>query len=302
MAIIYFDQRVWIDLLKSNKGIKNYSDYQDIYNKVIETSNSEKHKYPVSACHIMETQKRSDHKSRYELLKFILETSKLNSIVTHSKILGLEVRNAILASLNIEMVDLSDKVFGNNLEHCFGQKNTSFKDIKDIDFLISIMDNPGRKSLVEETNERDKKLAESIEQFRVKILDHPDKHKRKDIAEAYEHYHHYSKILTEEMMKLGLFFEDIEHIFEDKTTYQSFWINAPSIHIFQIMDYARNSNISRKVRPNDLYDLQCISIASAYCDIVVTEREWANILNQNNIGELYKTEIVYKIEELRNLL
>ena len=258
-----------------------------------------KHKNP---CHIIETEKRADKKSRNDLLKFILETSKFNSILPRPNILNLEVRNAILDSLSIEKVDLKNKVFGKGLDHCFGVKESVLGQIRDLDIITDILDTNGRELVVKKDKEREKKLAQSIEEFREKILDHPDKEKRKDIAEAYEHYHYYSKLLVEEMDKLGLYLEDIEHIFSTKETYKNFWKNAPSIHIFQIMDYARNSNRSRKVKPNDLYDLQCIPIASAYCDIVVTEREWANILNQENIGELYKTKIIHNIKDLETLL
>lgn len=68
------------------------------------------------------------------------------------------------------------------------------------------------------------------------------------------------------------------------------------------MNYTRNINKSRKIKPNDIYDVHCLSAAVSYCDIVITERSWANMLKQNEIGKLYDTIISNKIEELIALL
>ena len=68
MPIIYFDQRVWIDLLKANEGIGAYSKYKDIYNQVIETSDSNKHQYPISSCTMIASAPASKVRSAIFLL------------------------------------------------------------------------------------------------------------------------------------------------------------------------------------------------------------------------------------------
>lgn len=313
MAIVYFDQRVWIDLLKAREGITQYSQYKDIYNKVVETADSKEHIYPISSCHVIETQKRTDYQSRYDLLRFILETSKLNSILPHSQIINLEIRNAILESLdveirntildylNIERINLKNKVIGKGLDHCFGEAGYIFKGIHDINTLIEIFNSEGRKNVVEKTYKSEKELVQFLEDVKEKILKEPDKQQRKNLAEAYQ-FTRYSKGITEELIELTVFEDDIKHIYSNRETYRNFWKQAPSTYIFVMLNIVRNLNKSRKIKLNDLYDLQCVSTASAYCDIVVTEREWANILNRENIAELYNTKIIYKIKDLENLI
>ncbi len=67
-------------------------------------------------------------------------------------------------------------------------------------------------------------------------------------------------------------------------------------------DNARDRNVSRPIEPNDLMDIGPLAIAIPYCDVVVTEREWSNILNDRMIGKLYNTKITHRIEDLADFI
>ncbi|MBU0470570.1 MAG: hypothetical protein KJ984_03785 [Nanoarchaeota archaeon] len=204
--------------------------------------------------------------------------------------------------------------------HCFGSKG----EFKPTDPNIKIPDevyqklqdayrNPELMSealskdkmidLVEKTIKEDNDLAKKLENLRKKDYSHPDKKMRKNIS----YVRFFIDIIQDNFIKAVTDFKldfkkFTKHIFHSEEHAKQFLKSIPTAYVFHILNDARNMNFSRPIEPNDLWDLGTLAIAVPYCDIVVTEREWANILNQNKIGELYGTKIIHKIEDLPNYL
>jgi len=301
MSMVYLDQWVWIDLLKSFKEVNGYSGYRDSYTKIEESSNFNKHKFPVSCCHLIETKKRAKKESRIELLEFMFKISKMNSIYGFN-VWDLEVENAILSLLGKKTHNLKKIIFGKGITHIYGL-NSSNSHLEKIAYMCSVAQEPFlNKNLLD----REKKLVEDIEIHR-ELYEHPDKEIKKGIGK-YEFY--VTSILPRikrVLPNLSLSPEEFKLFiskmnFSTKDSADNFLKSIPSAYVFHMMDYTRNIDKSREIKTNDIYDLHCLSMAIPYCDIVITERSWANILNQNKIGEMYDTIIISKIEELNILL
>lgn len=324
MAIIYFDQMVWINLLRCYRGKSpEYPKYKEICQKVIETSDSKKHKYILSVCHLIETQKRMNLDSRKDLFKFIFSNSKFNTIIPYTMMLDLEIRNAILLSLNKKSIDLSKTVFGEGMGHCFGkggEPTFKFKDgrgmvpnelkknilskLKDPQIMAEILSKKYGSNYIKKTLDRDEKLVEKLEEVRKKEYSHPNKDIRKNMANAIFLHHIIRDKLITEIINLNVENKEkyVKNTFSGKENIMNFLKTIPTAYTFHILNHARLSNKSRKIRANDLYDLGALSIAIPYCDVVVTEREWARILNEKGIGKLYSTKILYKMGDLKKIL
>src|SRR3989304_7299797 len=96
MAIIYLDQWVYIGLLRCYNGLPpQYPKYAKICQGLIESSNDGTNKFPFSLAHWHETLNRKELVSRKELLKFMFDLSKFNSIRPWTQVVNDEVRNAI---------------------------------------------------------------------------------------------------------------------------------------------------------------------------------------------------------------
>jgi len=323
MAIIYFDQWVWINLLKGHKGIKGYEDLNEIYEKVLETSNSGKHKFPLSACHIIETLKRGDDKSREELFEFMFTSSKFFSIRPHTTMNDLEIISAISKELNIPTSDLRMFVFSTGLGHCFNSKEI-FKDkitgkpvsneeredlLKKIyqpKLMSGLFSSTHLKEHADKMKKEDEKLRIRLEKLRKSEYCSPDKRRKKDIADA-------RFIITElkEPLVRGIINhphrgidteEFISKILSSIAKFESFFKNIPCMYTFHTLNYIRNTNTSRSIKSNDTYDLSALSIAVPYCDIVVTEKEWASTLNKKKFGEIYDTKIISRIQDLNSII
>lgn len=320
MATIYMDQWVYVNLLRCYKGLSpEYPKYVDASRAVIETSRDDKHKYPFSIAHLHETMKRTKLYSRKELYKSIFEISKFNTIRPWVQVLDLEIRNAVLKLAGTKPINLNNFVFGDELGHCFGSKgefkpNSETKISEDIlkklheayrnpELVSDALSKDKMIEFVEKLIKGDNELAEKLEILRKKDYSHPDKKMRKKISSA----RFFIDIIQDDFIKavndFRLDFKKFtKYVFQSEEHATAFLKSIPTAYVFHVLNDARNMNFSRPIEPNDLWDLGTLAITVPYCDIVVTEREWANILNEKKIGELYDTKITHKIEDLPRLL
>jgi hypothetical protein len=321
MSIIYLDQWVYVTFLRTYKGLPpDYPKYAEICKGIIESSQNGINKFPFSFAHLEETLKRDKLSSRKELFKFIFDLSRFYTIRTlASVIIELEVNNAIRKSLGGKPIDLSDRVFGNELCHCFGSKVEikSVEPNKEIpeelkDKLYSACKDPELMADalctyqmidVKQSFQRNNDLADKLEELRKKEYSHPDKNMRKNISDA----RFLIDFIRDEFIKAVLeykldFKKYTQHIFSSKESTIAFLRSIPTAYTFHVLNDARNLNTSRPIEPNDFWDLCTLATAVPYCDVVVTEREWSNILNQKRIGELYNTKIIHRIEDLSEFI
>ncbi len=321
MKVIYLDQWVYVRLLRTYNGASpEYPKYVELCKDVIESSNKGVNRFPFSIAHLHETIKRTKLDSRKELFKFIFDLSKFNTIRPWIQVVNPEIRNAILTSLGRRLIPLSSFVFGDELGHCFGRKagiestdkNKAVPEevkveilsaYKNSELMADALSKDKMLEYIEGWRQQDDKMVNELEELRLKEYSHPDKKKRKDISDA----RFFITIIRDPFIQILSDFnldfnEYTKKIFSSKEAAESFLKSIPTAYVFHVLNEARNMNSSRPIKPNDLWDLSFLAIAVPYCDIVVTEREWAQILNQKKIGELYNTKILYSLEELGEIL
>lgn len=321
MSIVYLDQWVYVRLLRTYKGLSpEYPEYAEICKGIIESAQKGINKFPFSLAHLDETIKRTKLDSRKELFKFIFDLSGFYTIRPWTQVINLEVRNAILKSLNIKQIDLSDFVFGSELGHCFGSKaelkpvkpneeipkeinDKIFSGYKDPEIMADVLCYDKMIDYVEQLIQQDKDLTNELEKLRKQDYSHPDKNMRRNISDA----RFFIEVIQDKFIKavfeLKLDFKKYtQHVFSSKESTLTFLRSIPTAYTFHVLNDARNMNTSRPIEPNDLWDLGALAVAVPYCDVVVTEREWSNILNQKGIGELYNTKIIHRIEDLSEFI
>ena len=59
---------------------------------------------------------------------------------------------------------------------------------------------------------------------------------------------------------------------------------------------------NRPWRPNDIHDIDALSVAIPYCDIVVTERHFYTQVSKTSLAARFNTVILPKLEELRDAI
>ncbi len=58
----------------------------------------------------------------------------------------------------------------------------------------------------------------------------------------------------------------------------------------------------QKWEPNDLNDVVYLPVAAVHCDVVVTEKQWANRLRRAGVPRRYGTTVLHDLKELTDVL
>jgi hypothetical protein len=79
---------------------------------------------------------------------------------------------------------------------------------------------------------------------------------------------------------------------------RAFIRSMPSTEVSIEIKTAWHRNGDKRWTPNDIYDIDALSLAVPYCDIVVTEKGCHHLLNGARLGERMHTVILRRLEEL----
>lgn len=322
MSIIYLDQWVYVNLLQACVGSPTVNpEYEEICKIIIESSQKDNNKFPFSSVHFIESMNRVNLSSRKELLKFIFDLSKFYSIKPFYQVINMEVRNAILKSLNVKPMDLSDYVCNDELFNFFGGKmeikpNEPNKEnpdeIKEIkEKLSSEFKNSEfmANALCENQTifdgggfQRAQNFINEFNRSKEQAYSHPDKTMRKKISTA----RIFKLFIQDEIIKVcseyNLDSSVKKNIFSDENSREEFLKSIPTVYVFQFIYDILDKDRNHTIESNDIWDLTYLAVAVPYCDIVVTERRWSNILNEGQIGEMYGTKIISKIKDLSEFI
>lgn len=61
---------------------------------------------------------------------------------------------------------------------------------------------------------------------------------------------------------------------------------------------AKHRSADSQWEPNDIFDVDALSVAAAYCDVVVTERHAAHVLTQAGVTGTLGTTILTDLDQL----
>jgi hypothetical protein len=84
--------------------------------------------------------------------------------------------------------------------------------------------------------------------------------------------------------------------------FMSFLAAMPSRHVDYELHRMRYKNRFLRRTTNDMDDIDALSMAVAYCDVVVTEKLWAGLLGQSKIHRVYNAVILHDVRDLGPVL
>lgn len=83
---------------------------------------------------------------------------------------------------------------------------------------------------------------------------------------------------------------------------RAFLLDLPSRAVTLEMRRRKHAEPQQAWEPNDLNDIVGLSLAAAYCGIVVTERQWTSHLRQARVETAYDTILLADLTELTGVL
>jgi hypothetical protein len=79
---------------------------------------------------------------------------------------------------------------------------------------------------------------------------------------------------------------------------EQFLNDLPSRAITVAMERARHSSLQERFVDGDLNDVIALSTAAAYCDVVVTERQWAHHLDRQDVAGRFGAQVLASLAAL----
>jgi hypothetical protein len=78
--------------------------------------------------------------------------------------------------------------------------------------------------------------------------------------------------------------------------------SMPSSDVFVTLMAEMHRNAQRIWKPNDVFDIDALSVGVAYCDVVLCDNDKARMLNVRKVGERLGTRVTSRLAELPELL
>ncbi|OZE28110.1 hypothetical protein CH278_24625 [Rhodococcus sp. 05-2254-5] len=316
MLRIYLDQAEWIDMSKCRTGHREGGRFQDAYDLSTRLVEQGDISFVISTAHYYETQRRPNPKSRRDLGQTIADLTKFHSIAPSSAIVPAEIR----AYLTGQPLASQIQVFGVGFRHAFHTRMT----LPEPDPALSRLMPPTEFAQLEERAryaselfvlaappeaeaaahlmlETANKIHDSAQRFAdgqtalgEQINELKVRHKLADVV-AVNEISNFMESLIIECEQLGV---DVEDLLRTRETILDLLKNLPSRWVESELRRIRLRNPQQPWVKNDLNDILVLAIAVPYCDIVVTEKQWARRLNDLGIAQRYNTVVLHDLADL----
>ena len=142
------------------------------------------------------------------------------------------------------------------------------------------------------------KRAEEEEAQRKRLAEDGGRWRRgrlRDVIAARELLIEFQNILPRALALRAL---SLEHLGANPEAAMAFVRSMPSTEVSIEIKTAWHRNSGKRWTPNDIYDIDALSLAVPYCDIVLTEKACHHLLNAARLGERMRTIILRRLDDL----
>ena len=314
---IYFDTRDWITLARVENGLEKDSELVEVYGKIKKLSESGNAIFPISFFHLEDMMINSNEEQRNRLIDFMTSISKAWVLQPYTFYINKELYNAILHRLNKNSkYNIREKILSKGLAYLIstGYEITWNKDAnipnEFIEKLREVTDSPTSLILML----KDKGISERFQQFRqetinmARTMETNRKQKMtmaKDVRYATSIALYLDEVVVPHLSRLLIGVNrSIRTIIIPATreSMEQFLEDMPSTNIVFRLTYARDEFYQREVDANDIADINHLTVAIPYCDIVVMERMFASASIQLGLDKKYGCKILRSLKELNQII
>jgi hypothetical protein len=324
---VYLDHKDWINLAKARVGHPGGEAYRNIYSSLCDLSAAGEIRVVLSASSYMELHRTvPTDRQKTDLAATMGQISHFNTIAPRSVLLEAQVDASLHRHFGRPMFPRKPRVFGRGFHFAFRGTEAALRlSPEGADLLTLRLGEDGFGSWLFQTAEVSEYLvlrgarAQDIplipgyvidpiiemEAARVRretelalmlAADPTMKCRLDDLVVARELVH---ELVTELPRLLGHAGMSLETFFlKPKEWITTFMTGVPSFAVQMALRQKNYANASREWKINDIRDLDHLSTAVVYCDVVVTEKHAASILRNAGLDSRFKTTI---LKDLRSL-
>jgi hypothetical protein len=320
MLRVYLDQNKWIDLARAINGNPAGAPFKTVATMICGAVAHGRASFPLSAAHELETLKRRDAVQRHQLAATMMAVSRNHAIAPHWELLPPELDRALERRFGKPSSLLPLQPFGWGHQHRFGtyalpqstdlrwrmlnaDPGLSERELTDLVDRILLAGAPVDLAIagndlppVEPAKHFAKVQNKTVGLF---LEHHLEKDKRRGAVVMMEVREMFEQ-LAKAWSRAGIAWEQMVELGADGMT--ELLLDLPSRAPGLELMWRQYDNTQTTWCPNDMIDISYLSAATAYCDIVVTERKWTAMLNSSGVATRYGTTVISDLAHLTQLL
>ena len=325
---VYLDQNKWIDLAKAAHGTPGGERYEDVLALARAAVGNGSVSFPLDTSRYMETAKRTDWRSRQELVATMAELSRFHAVAPQQAVLPAELDLALQAICGRPETPRTAQVFGVGADHAFGggidvgrilslheglplpagvrsQIEAEMRAAAEHALLLGpAPDDPAgaehRRLMALMT--QDAEFAAGRAALAARLTEQGyDKKERLDRAMLASQLQDILRPVVEALVHADIepdsFFDTLGR---DGLT--AFLRDLPSRAVTIDLLRDKHAQGEQAWDPNDLNDVVSLPIAAVYCDVVVTEKQWKNRMLRAKVDRRYGTVLLSDLTLLAPVL
>lgn len=327
MLRVYLDQNKWIDLARAATGHKHGKRFAGALAAARAAAATGAASFPLDIYRHLETGKRANDRSRIDVADLIHELSKQHALARPHTLLPAEIDRALQRTFGLPKNPRSIEAFGVGIGHITGG------DVTLPSFDPSKLPNSGAGLTPSDLVKVENIFEDLVERELLRVGPNPLKEvgfdpSNSELAKRYvEHENTIAasireKKLTGEMLELAVRASDLGDIQPAVTealeridmTWEGFletlgplWIasfvdDLPTRYVTNLMRSAKLRQNQQKWEPNDFNDILALPVAVVYCDVVVTEKQWAERFRQGKVEQRFNTIVLNDAADLVEVL
>ncbi len=323
---VYLDQNKWIDLSRAYYGMPGGEKFTEALNVLRNAVDRRIARFPISAEHVIETIEHGDADRRKRLAYVMAEFSRGLTIASKEKITPFEMEAALAKLFNRVVVTSPPATLGLGMGFLWGVSGFSLLDnglpliMRSIDeevaselemqanlekgamnslmYLLEETDESLRKEITQKYNTDMKMIAEDIE--KVRQINRKHTRATRYLAYAASMLNNPQDVLYVTLSKMGLTFDEFLGLGRDGI--RAFYQAVPTLDTLIELSIERDAFHNKPVSENDATDISFLSVVIPYCEVVVTEKFWASIIEKKKLNIKYNTIVVRNLDDLGKYL
>jgi hypothetical protein len=320
---VYLDQNKWVDLARAATGHRLGERFQDALQLCRAGVQAGVVSFPLDMYRYWETAKRGNDRSRNEVVDVMRELSQKHTMALPFGVLDQEIDLALRRRYGRPADPRPRQVFGMGLRHIVDDRIewpelnlSAYPQVEAAlppevqaqlqhavgEFVEGQLLRAGPTTYREVGfDHTDSDHAERFVDFENKVAAAIRQHRLTgegiDIAVRGTDFGDIKPAIVAALERIGITYEQ----FETTLTVGGlvdFMDDLPTRYVTNVLRSAKHRQTQQKWEPSDFVDIVALPVAAVYCDVVVTEKQWAHRMTRGKVHDRYQTLVMSNVADL----
>jgi hypothetical protein len=308
---LYLDQNKWIDLARAHYAKPGGEPFQDALRAVRVRVDSGKLIVPFSFVNAVEAMIPRDAARRERLARFMVELSGNRTILPEVSVCRWEIRDAVGRLFGrVLSRAVRPLVVQLGFAHALGlgllvvgptaETETAVRHLHSSEMTIAFLSKvSGERERIEQARAGEAGAVGIFEGDRTRAASLSLEQRRGlEFEGLIFGTGPYRSALVEALQELGLTVQDFRARIHSAQDAMRFLADVPNLDVLLTLRHARDQDLMRPIERNDVRDLDWLSVALPYSNVVVSENYWGHQVRATGLDHKYQTVLLTDLREL----